>query len=199
MKGFFSVCVLFPLAMLAGCSTVTTWILLPDQSGKVGAITVKTDSDFRLVDQAYESAVLKPGTSTLALAAPLSSSRISREYRQLLQAEPQPSTSFMLYFKSGSTELVRASLLEVPELLERIKSRLPTEITLIGHTDTTGPDTFNDQLSLRRAQAVEKILRSRLPGLDAINVQYFGAKNLLVPTPPNVEEQRNRAVEILIL
>ncbi|MHB0989724.1 MAG: OmpA family protein [Burkholderiales bacterium] len=199
MKGFTSICVLFSVAMLAGCSAETTWILLPDQSGKVGAISVKTDSDYRLIDHAYESAVLKPGASTLALTAPLASSRISREYRSLLLAEPQPSTSFMLYFKSGSTDLVHASLSRIPELIERIKARLPTEITVIGHTDTTGPDNFNDKLSLRRAQAVERILRSRLSGLDVINVQYFGAKNLLVPTAPNVEEQRNRVVEILIL
>lgn len=199
MKGFFHVLVLSLAFVLDGCSSETTLILMPDQKGHVGAITVKTDGDFRVVDQAYESAVLKPGTSRLTLAAPMSSTEIAREYRRLLQAEPKPSTDFMLYFKVGSTELVHSSLINIPELIERIKSRLPTEITLIGHTDTTGTNEYNNRLSLRRAQAVEKLLRSRLPVLDVINVQYYGAKKLLVPTAPNIEEQRNRVVEVLIL
>lgn len=199
MKGFCHVFVLTFAFVLGGCSSETTLILMPDQNGHVGAITVKTDGDFRVVDQAYESAVLKSGTSRLTLSAPLSNTEIGREYQRLLQAEPKPSTSFMLYFKVGSTGLVRSSRLRIPELIERIKSRLPTEITLIGHTDTTGTNEYNNRLSLRRAQAVEKLLRSRLPALDVINVQYYGAQKLLIPTAPNIEEQRNRVVEVLIL
>lgn len=199
MKGFFRVFVLSLEFALSGCATETTWILMPDQSGKVGAITVKTDGDFQVINQAYESAVLKSGTTRLVLSAPLSNEQVSQEYRRLLQAEPKQSTSFMLYFKSGSNELIPASALKIPEVIDRIKSQLPTEITLIGHTDTTGSDDFNNQLSLRRAQTVEKILKAKIPALDVINVQYFGAKKLLVPTAPNVEEQRNRVVEVLIL
>lgn len=199
MNGFFRVFVLSLGLVLSGCATETTWILMPDQSGKTGAITVKTDSDFQVIDQAYESAVLKSGSATLALSAPSSATQVSREYRRLLQAEPKQSTSFMLYFKSGSVELTPISQHKIPEVIDRIKSQSPTEITLIGHTDTTGTDEFNNRLSLRRAQVVEKLLKDGIPALDVINLQYFGAKKLLIPTAPNVEEQKNRVVEVMIL
>lgn len=172
---------------------------MPDQSGKTGVITVKTDSDFQVIDQAYESAVLKSGSTTLSLSAPSSPTQVSREYRRLLQAEPKQSTSFMLYFKSGSVELTPISQHKIPEVIDHIKSQSPTEITLIGHTDTTGTDEFNNRLSLRRAQVVEKILKYGIPAVDVINLQYFGAKKLLIPTAPNVEEQKNRVVEVMIL
>lgn len=199
MKVFFRAFVLFLGLVLSGCATETTWILMPDQSGKTGVITVKTDSDFQVIDQAYESAVLKSGSATLALSAPSSATQVSREYRRLLQAEPKQSTSFMLYFKSGSVELTPVSQHKIPEVIDRIKSQSPSEITLIGHTDTTGTDEFNNRLSLRRAQVVEKLLKDGIPAVDVINLQYFGAKKLLIPTAPNVEEQKNRVVEVMIL
>lgn len=199
MKFFFRAGVLSLSMFLSGCATETTLILLPDASGKVGAITVKTDGDFRVINQAYQPEVLKPGASALAMAPPESETQINQEYRRLLQAEPKPSTSFILYFKLGTVDLIKSSRLEIPAVIARIKERLPTEITVIGHTDTTGSDDFNDRLSLRRAKTVARLLKANIPALEVINVQYFGAKNLLIPTAPNVVEQKNRGVEILVL
>ena len=76
---------------------------------------------------------------------------------------------------------------------------MPTEISIIGHTDTKGSDDINKNLSQKRALAVEKILKDYMPSLDRVDVQSFGSKDQLVPTPPNVNEPRNRRVEILVL
>ena len=183
---------------LSGCSG-TTLILLPDESGKVGAITVKTQGDFRVIGKAYHSVIAKEGASRLSETQALSEAQVNQEYADLLKAQPAKPSSFILYFVSGSSELVKESQAIIHRVIDRIKARMPTEVSIIGHTDTTGSDNLNDKLSLKRARAIEKILKDSMPSLHEVDVRFFGSKNLLVPTPPNVHELRNRRVEILVL
>lgn len=183
---------------LSGCSG-TTLILMPDESGKVGAITVKTEGDFRVIDKAYYSVTAKDGSSRLSETQGLNEAQVNQEYADLLKAQPAKPSSFMLYFVTGSSGLVKESQAIIPQIIKRIKTQMPTEINIIGHTDTTGSDNINDKLSLERARAVEKILKDSIPSLDGVSVRFFGSKDLLVPTPPNVNEPRNRRVEIVIL
>jgi len=184
---------------LSGCHSVTTLILMPDESGKVGAITVKTPGDIRVIDKAYNFVTTKEGNSRLSETQALSEAQVRQEYADLLKAQPAKPSSFILYFISGSTNLVKESLAIIPQVIDQIKAQMPTEISIIGHTDTTGTDNINDKLSLERAKAVEKILKDSMPSLNVVSIQSFGSKDLLVPTPPNVDEPRNRRVEILIL
>jgi len=184
---------------LSGCTSVTTLVLMPDESGKVGAIIVKTHDDFRVIDKAYHSVTAKEGSSSLSETQALSEAQVNQEYADLLKAQPAKPFSFMLYFVTGSSDLVKESQAIIPRVIERIKAQMPTEISINGHTDTTGADNINDKLSLERARAVEKILKYSIPSLDVVSVGSFGSKNLLVPTPPNVDEPRNRRVEIVIL
>lgn len=195
----FSVVLAFVVELcLSGCSG-TTLILMPDESGKVGAITVKTQGDFRVIDKAYHSVTAKKGSSRLSETQALSEAQVNQEYADLLKAQPAKPSSFMLYFVTGSSELVNESQAIIPQIIKRIKTQMPTEISIIGHTDTTGSDNINDKLSLERARAVEKILKDSIPSLDRVSVRFFGSKDLLLPTPPNVNEPRNRRVEIVIL
>lgn len=184
---------------LSGCQSATTLILMPDESGKVGAITVKTLGDMRLINKAYNSVTTNEITSHLSETKSLSEAEVIEEYAALIKAQPAKPSSFILYFVSGSTNLVKESLAIIPQVIDQIKAQMPTEISIIGHTDTTGTDNINDKLSLERAKAVEKILKDKIPSLNIVSMQSFGSKDLLIPTLPNVDEPRNRRVEILIL
>ena len=67
---------------------------------------------------------------------------------------------------------------------------------MIGHTDTVGPDAYNDALSRRRAQAVrEALVRA---GVDPGRIVTAGAgqEQPLVPTADEVREASNRRAEI---
>lgn len=69
-----------------------------------------------------------------------------------------------------------------------------------GHTDSFGSDDYNDQLSLRRAEAVKAWLIQN-SGLDPRNITTagLGKKHLLAPGSGSVAEQQlNRRVEIVI-
>ncbi|MEO8406963.1 MAG: OmpA family protein [Oxalobacteraceae bacterium] len=196
----FSVVFAFVAALcLSGCASVTTLILLPDESGKVGAITVKTQGDFRVIDNAYRSVTVDEGTSRLSEIHALNEAQVNQEYANLLKAQPAKPFSFIFYFVSGSSDLVEKSRALIPQIVERIKGQMPTEVSIIGHTDTTGSDRINDELSLKRARTVKKILKNSIPSLEGVSVRSFGSKDLLIPTPPNVDEPRNRRVEILVL
>jgi outer membrane protein OmpA-like peptidoglycan-associated protein len=184
--------------LLSACQSATTLILLPDESGKVGAITVKANNEVRLIDKAYHSVSTNIYNNDLTETTALDKTQVNQDYAALMKAQPAHATSIYLYFSSGSTELVQESVAKIPMVLNKIKENMPTEISVIGHTDTTGSDSINNKLSKNRALAVAKILKEKMPSLSNITVQSFGSKDLLVATPANVDELRNRRVEVLI-
>lgn len=184
---------------LSVSSSGTTVILMPNESGKVGVITVKAGDDLRVIDKAYNYVTVKDGASPLSRTQELSEAQVNEKYADLLKAQPVGPSSFLLYFITGSAELTEASKALIPQVLDKIKERATVEVSVIGHTDTTGTNDGNEKLSLDRARAVEKILKDSIPSLDGVSVNFFGSKDLLVPTPQNVDEPRNRRVEITIL
>ena len=77
-------------------------------------------------------------------------------------------------------------------------------VTIEGHTDGKGTDSYNQTLSERRAMTVENDLRYRLASLPPMTVQGFGktrpvAANELADGSDNPEgRQKNRRVELVI-
>lgn len=74
-----------------------------------------------------------------------------------------------------------------------------TLVNVNGYTDTTGSPQYNLDLSHRRAEAVADVLVDE--GVDSrrISPKGFGETRLRVPTADNVNEPRNRRVEIRIV
>jgi outer membrane protein OmpA-like peptidoglycan-associated protein len=69
---------------------------------------------------------------------------------------------------------------------------------VVGHTDTVGSEADNAALAMQRAETVRDLLVK--DGLDPkmIEVDSHGEKNLLIPTPDNTDEPRNRRVEVTV-
>ena len=86
--------------------------------------------------------------------------------------------------------------------LDKIIAQLVTEtnykISLCGHTDNVGPESYNDKLSESRVMAVRNYLVSRNIDSMKISVEFKGEKDPLVEN--NSEENRamNRRVEIWV-
>ena len=185
--------------LLPACAPTTTLILMPDESGKLGSITTRSSGEVRVLDKPYERVT----TSRVPLLPPSvdrpTEAQVYRDYDPLIKAQSLPSLTFTVYFSRGSADLAENARALIPEIIRGIRARVPAAITIIGHTDTTGTDAINNRLSLERAQTVERVLREGVPYQDAVKMQSFGSRGLIVPTPPNVDEPRNRVVEILIL
>jgi len=196
-----SVIAVFALAIMVvtGCAAPTSVILMPDENGKVGAITIKTNSEFRLIDKAYNSVTTAGSGSQLAQTEAMTEANVNTRYANVIGAQPTKAVSFILYFLVGSTELTNESLAIIPKVIAKINERSPTEINVIGHTDTTGIDENNVQLSLKRANAMGKLLKENMANHNPISIKWFGWHDPLIATPPNVNEAKNRRVEIIIL
>ena len=110
-------------------------------------------------------------------------------------AAPQ---SFMVFFDWDRSNLSQQAVQTVGQAAAAFKSRGSARITATGHTDTSGPESYNMALSLRRANAVKnELVRDGVPA-DAIQVVGRGEANPLVPTADGVREPQNRRVEIVL-
>lgn len=184
---------------LSGCASRTTAILLPDEDGRVGSIVIVSNDEARVLDHAYQSVTSAPFAAHLSATQALSEEQVNRENAQLIKAQPSWPSRFTIYFPSGSAELTSEAQAIVPRILDRIRAQGLCEITIIGHADTTGPDSGNVALAGERARVVGKILKDGVGSPEGLRLKSFGSRKLVVPTPLNVDEPRNRQVEILVL
>lgn len=185
------------LAGLAGCATTDRIVLLPDDvSGKVGKINVVgNDGKEVLLDSAYGEARAGDGGVT---ASTLDSAEVRQRFARELAGLPQRPASFVLYFEHDSNELTPESKALLPSILEEVKHRPAPEVMVIGHTDRVGSVEHNDKLSLERARATRDLLIAA--GLDGAHIEVAGRgeREPLVPTEDEVDEPRNRRVEISV-
>lgn len=119
-------------------------------------------------------------------------------------APPQaaPSVSLTVDFATNSAELTPEATSTLDELGHALSSsQLASDrFRIEGHTDTVGTPAANLALSDRRARAVVAYLEQKF-GVTATRLQPvgFGERGLLVATPPQTAEQRNRRVQIVNL
>jgi OmpA-OmpF porin, OOP family len=111
---------------------------------------------------------------------------------------PAPARSYLVFFdwdKADLTERARSIVKEAADNSTRVQV---TRIEVNGYTDTSGKPTYNQGLSMRRAQSVAaELVRDGVPR-NVIAIQGFGDTHLLVATGPGVREPQNRRVEIII-
>jgi outer membrane protein OmpA-like peptidoglycan-associated protein len=124
--------------------------------------------------------------------------QVQRLFGDALAALPAAARRFLLYFDTGDDTLTAASRALVPEILSTVKGRPVPDVSIVGHTDTTGTAAANVDLGLRRAAVIRDLLVGA--GLDVrlVDVASHGETNPVVPTPDNTSEARNRRVEVTV-
>jgi outer membrane protein OmpA-like peptidoglycan-associated protein len=173
-------------------------VLLPDpDSAGPSAVTVTNPSGSVALTTPFDS------TSVLATASPtapvkMDEAEVQRQFGTVLAVLPPPTQHFNLYFRLDSAELTDESRAVLADVIRAVAGRTVPEVTAIGHTDTTGNADSNHKLGLDRAQTVRALLVKA--GLDAmlVEVDSHGEADLLIKTPDNTAEPRNRRVEITI-
>ncbi|WP_321493078.1 OmpA family protein [uncultured Desulfobacter sp.] len=185
------------MLFLVSCGPKTTVILLPDQDGSTGAVVVKNNTDSIVLNEPYTSTKVSDTKSKMN-ATTIGKSKVLDSYKILLEAEPLKPVSFLLYFEFGSDRLRPESAALIPKILQVAKERAPSEISIIGHSDTAGDAEYNYKLALDRAQVVEKYLKETGVQLQSISVTSHGEKDPLVVTGDDTYQKKNRRVEIMI-
>src|SRR5260370_706701 len=78
--------------------------------------------------------------------------------------------SFMVFFDWDRSNLSQQALTTIQQAANAFKTKGSARITATGHTDTSGPESYNMALSLRRANAVkDALVRDGVPS-QAITV-----------------------------
>ncbi len=113
-----------------------------------------------------------------------------------------PSANLAIAFKSGSAELTPHAMAQLDQLGKALTSAqlASYNFKIVGHTDTVGQADTNQSLSDQRAQAVKSYLQSKFSVPDTrLQATGVGENSLLVQTPPQTPEWRNRQVQIINL
>ena len=173
-------------------------LLLADESGKVGRIVVSNRAGEQELSQANQA--VRVERSDAAPAAPFVMDEVERKrlFGAVLDTLPTAEVHFSLYFKLGGNDLTAESEGLLPEILRTVEARRSTTVAISGHTDTTGDAKANFELGLSRAQWVAAFLRSKGLGIENLVVASHGEADLLVQTPDNTAEPRNRRVEVVV-
>jgi outer membrane protein OmpA-like peptidoglycan-associated protein len=173
------------------------FVLLPDQNGKVGEITISNRAGSTTLSKASES-VQVTSNYVPARTKILSDQDIQKNFHETLQAVPGTADQYILFFSSGTIKLTKESRKQLPLILKRIRERLPCELSIIGHSDTEAGSEYNLALALKRAVHVRNRLLSIGAPRKLIEVSSHGENDPMVPTGDNIAESQNRRVEIFI-
>ena len=152
----------------------------------------------QIVDTPYTLTIVSGSSAQPSAPEFISKDQVSRQFQEVIDAAPIKPISFTLYFIAGSSKLNQASKQQIPSVLVEAQKRDPAEISIIGHTDSTGSKSYNEKLSLKRAQEVEQILKDVGVDMGKVYISHHGERDPLIPTKDNVAEPRNRRVEIMI-
>ena len=188
---------LFVTALLACACTSPSRsyvVLLPDASGNVGQVSVQSPRGEQKLTNANQ-AVLIDGSGPGFVVSP---EQLQKDFGAALAASPRMPEQFLLYFESGGAELTADSEKLLVDLVERSRNRQSLDLSVVGHTDTQGSAEGNEALALQRAQSIAIRLSSMGIASTAISIESHGKRNLLVPTPDETVEPRNRRVEVTL-
>ena len=186
--------------LLGGCATgqKSIVVLLPEEGNTSAEVKVTNQRGTQVLSQPYQATEIASAEKAPGKPVTLDPAKVESLFGEALQAMPAPPVRFLLYFVSDSTELTAESRQLLPQILEAIAKRSPAEVTVVGHTDTTGAPDKNYRLGLDRAEAVAVLLRSLGVVPASLETSSHGEADLLVPTGDDVPEPRNRRVEVTV-
>jgi outer membrane protein OmpA-like peptidoglycan-associated protein len=143
-----------------------------------------------------------PAPAAPKAARPASTTVAAHATEPVAHATEAPSVNLYVPFENGSAELTPAAIAALDELGKALSSAALSgyKFKIEGHTDTVGSKNYNLELSDRRANAVSAYLEQKY-GVSQTRLETVGVgeAHLLVPTPEQTPEPRNRRVTVINL
>jgi outer membrane protein OmpA-like peptidoglycan-associated protein len=101
-------------------------------------------------------------------------------------------------FEYNKTDLKSGAQRSISKLADFLKTHPQRQVVIEGHTDNRGPEEYNRQLALKRAEAVANVLKTQGISADRITIRGMGEQYPIAPNTTFAGRQANRRVEILI-
>lgn len=185
----------FLMALSLSACSQSYVVLLAEEDGSLGKVEVTTEQGATLLENDRDAVNLKAKAGDKFTA---SEKQIKEDFGAALSASPQKPLSYYLYFEEGTANLTTESKADIPKIIAEINRRPAVDISIIGHTDTVGDNQTNARLSLKRAQEVAGLFAQAMPDASRVTTDSHGEKNLLIATPDDTDEPKNRRVEVTV-
>jgi len=170
-----------------------TYIVMPEE-GRVGTVVVSfIDGSEHVLEGDYKGMSVS-GNQIQTFTG--DNDTVNQLFGDAVSALPPAPYHAKLYFLLDKDELTAESKVKAKAVFDEITSRQVAEISIIGHTDTAASYSYNEELSLRRAVKVQKALVEMGIPANIITTEGNGEYQLLIETPDNTPEPKNRRVEI---
>ena len=171
-------------------------VLLPDADKSTGDARVSNPLGSVDLAEARDAALVTANREPVL--GQLTEADVQRIFGDALSALPPPPQGFTLFFRFESDELTDQSQALIPKILAAVKAHAVQDVVVIGHTDTMGTQQANYGLGLKRALMVRNLLVEAGLNGSTIDATSVGELDLLVKTPDDTPEPRNRRVDIFV-
>lgn len=104
-----------------------------------------------------------------------------------------------IFFDHDQYELKPRSMTELDKLVSFLNENPGQRVEISGHTDDTGTESYNQSLSLKRAQAVVDYLNKKGLPTSRLTKTGYGSKRPLVPNDSEANREKNRRIEFKLL
>ncbi len=104
-----------------------------------------------------------------------------------------------IFFETDSYELQERSLTELDKVVNYLDRSPGLKIEISGHTDDVGTETYNQELSVKRAEAVYTYLTSQGISEETISFKGYGQTQPAFPNDSDENRSKNRRIEFKII
>jgi peptidoglycan-associated lipoprotein len=187
-----------PPAAPAPPARQNVFALLPEPNGESSGIVVRNQAGAQDLTQPYQAVRVQAATVAPSAPVVLDQPEVRRLFGAAIDVMPELEILFVLHFDENRDVLNTESQAQIPTILQAIRDRHSTAITVTGHTDTTATPQYNYELGLRRARNVKSLLEAQGVNADDVFALSHGDADLLVKTDRNKPNEQNRRVEVIV-
>jgi outer membrane protein OmpA-like peptidoglycan-associated protein len=165
------------------------------ESGELGIETVSRDEFINMmmalraeIKEIEKRLAEQPSESATTLKV----QQIPTEPKQRIMEE-----IFEVHFDFNKSAIKPEYQTVIQKLAQAARGNNNVKISVVGHTDTVGSDSYNYSLGGKRAEAVKQMLIAQGIPAGSIIVVSSGKNDLKVPTGKNVKKPENRRVRVV--
>ncbi|MGB5555645.1 MAG: OmpA family protein [Flavobacteriaceae bacterium] len=104
-----------------------------------------------------------------------------------------------VYFDTNKSNVKGAAITTLDKMANILKEYPQTNILVVGHTDSAGPDDYNLQLSQQRAESVTNYLVSHGIDKGRLTTEWYGETQPVADNATAEGKAKNRRVEMAIV
>jgi outer membrane protein OmpA-like peptidoglycan-associated protein len=104
-----------------------------------------------------------------------------------------------ILFDTNSSDLKPAARTNLANLATSLQNNPQTNILIVGHTDNTGTDEYNQNLSVRRAESVKAYISANNVANSRLSTSGKGESEPIADNNTVEGRSQNRRVEIVIV